>query len=205
MKNIKIFFNDRFAVLTDNEIENSTKNCKEVYRFENQLALDRRLKMFEQSDDKKLYIVHCDLDDLFENIKKCFKYLEAAGGVVMDSDGRVLIIRRLGKWDLPKGKAEKGESLQNTAIREVMEECGLSKMPEITDELTNTYHTYRQNGKYILKRTTWYTMYYDGNEKLKPQYSENITIAEWFPKNDLDIVMKDTYQSIKQVLLTIIN
>ena len=137
--------------------------------------------------------------------KKYFKYVKAAGGVVLHSDGRVLIIKRLGKWDLPKGKAEKGESLQDTAIREVIEECGLSKTPEITGKLTHTFHTYHQDGRYILKHTTWYAMVYDGNEQLQPQYDEGITEVVWFHQNDLNVVMQNTYQTIIQVLSLIKN
>lgn len=54
-----------------------------------------------------------------------YKNIEAAGGLVLRSDGHFLGIFRLGKWDLPKGKAEKGESMETTALREVEEECGI--------------------------------------------------------------------------------
>ena len=132
--------------------------------------------------------------------KNCFKYVKAAGGLVSLPDGRVLIIKRFGKWDLPKGKVEKGESMRDTAIREVMEECGLDKAPKITAKLKRTFHTYRQDGRRILKRTAWYAMLYDGNENLQPQYDEDITEALWLPKNQLDLVMQNTYKSIKKTL-----
>ena len=198
---IKIFFNERVVVLTDNDIGSCAIDPKQSYRFENKKALGRRLEQFEQSDDERLYITHPDLTGLFEHVKRCFKYVEAAGGLVMLPDGRILIIKRLGKWDLPKGKTEKGESLQDTALREVMEECGLEKTPEITGELAHTYHTYHHDGKHILKHTAWYAMKYDGNESLKPQYDEDITAAVWFPPNLLNVVMQNTYQSIKQIIL----
>ena len=202
---IKIFFNERVVVLSDNDLGSYAIDRKHVYRFENRNALVRRIEKFEQSVDERLYIIHSDLNELFGHVKKCFKYVEAAGGFVMLPDGRALIIKRLGKWDLPKGKAEKGESPQDTALREVMEECGLEKTPIITGELAHTWHTYYHDGKHILKHTAWYEMMYDGNERLKPQYDEDITAAVWFPQNLLNVVMLNTYQSIKQLIHTIKN
>ena len=202
---IRIYFDDRVVVLTDKNINICAIDKKHLYVFEDKKALVKRLKRFEQSNDEQLYVIHYDLNELFGCVKKCFKYVEAGGGAVLTPDGRVLLIKRLGKWDLPKGKVEKGESLQDTALREVAEECGLKKTPEIIGELAHTFHTYRQGGKHILKHTAWYTMLYDGDEELQPQYDEDITEATWLPKNMLNGVMQNTYQSIKQVLLKIQN
>jgi len=193
---IKIFFDDRFVVLTENnELDNVL-----TYFFKNKKLLAKQLERFEKSDDKSLYIIHDNMNELFVNVKSCFKYIEAAGGVVTLPDGRILFIKRFGKWDLPKGKVNKGESYQETAQREVMEECGLEKTPKITGELTFTFHTYKQNGKNILKYTIWYAMLYDGDETLTPQIEEEITRAVWFPSNLLKVVNQNTYQSINQVL-----
>ena len=192
--------NDRVVVLTDKDIKNRAMNSDHVYVFENKKVLARRLERFEKSNDKRLYIICPDLDELFGHVVRCFKYIEAAGGLVTLPDGRILLIERLGKWDLPKGKAEKGESLQETAIREVMEECGLKTAPKITGELTHTFHTYHRDESHILKHTAWYTMLYDGDENLYPQFDEDITRAIWMSKERLDVVVKNTYESIKQVL-----
>ena len=168
--------------------------------FKNKKELAKQLQQFEESDKPCLYIIHFDLDKLFGHVTKCFKYIEAAGGLVTLPDGRILFIERLGKWDLPKGKAEKGESLHETAIREVVEECGLKNAPVITGVLTHTFHTYYRNGKHILKHTAWFTMLYDGDQALHPQSSEDISKAVWLQKNQLDIVLQNTYKSIKQVI-----
>ena len=203
---IKVYFDNRVVVLTAKSIKSSVSgNDQQVYVFENKKTLAKRLAHFEKSDDECLYIIHPDVSELFVYIAKCFRYIEAAGGLVSLSDGRILFIKRLGKWDLPKGKVEKGESLQETAIREVMEECGLKRMPLITGELKHTFHTYHQDGRHILKHTVWYAMRYEGNETLLPQFSEEITQAVWLPKEQLNIVLQNTYQSIKQVLKTIEN
>ena len=195
---IKIYMNERVAVLTGENLKTPVKNSLHV--FESKKALAKRLKHFENSDEACLYIVHSNLDELLKQVSDCFKYIEAAGGLVTLPDGRILLIERLGKWDLPKGKAEKGESLQETAIREVMEECGLKTSPKITGELTHTFHTYHRGGKHILKHTAWYMMLYDGDETLHPQFDEDITRAVWLPANQLNIVLQNTYKSIKQVI-----
>jgi 8-oxo-dGTP pyrophosphatase MutT (NUDIX family) len=196
---IKIFFNDRAVVLTGKGTKSSATDNSRVYAFENRKALAKVLERFEQSADAMLYIVHSRPARLLGHAIKCFEYVEAAGGLVTLGDGRILLIRRLGKWDLPKGKAEKGELPQETAIREVMEECGLETPPTITGELAHTYHTYRIDGRRILKHTAWYAMRYGGDSALRPQHSENITDAAWLREEQLDAVMTDTYESVRHV------
>ena len=193
---IKIYLNNRVVVLTDKNIISQAVNNV----FENRKTLSKQLKWFEESDDERMYITHSDLNELFGHVARCFKYIEAAGGLVTLSDGRILLIERLGKWDLPKGKAEKGEPLQETALREVVEECGLKTAPKITGELTHTFHTYHRDGRHILKHTAWYTMRYDGDENLRPQFDEDITQAVWMPQDRLNFVLQNTYESIKRVL-----
>jgi 8-oxo-dGTP pyrophosphatase MutT (NUDIX family) len=200
-RDIKIYFNDRVVVLTDKNIKSSAIDNGQADVFENKKILAKRLKHFEESDDACLYISHPDPDELFEYVAACFQYMEAAGGLVTRPNGRILMIRRHDKWDLPKGKVEKGESLQETAIREVMEECGLKTPPKITGELAHTFHTYHQGGNHILKHTAWYAMRHDGSEILYPQLSENITNAVWLPQTYLNIVLQNTYASIKQVMV----
>ena len=193
---IKIFFDARVVVLTGKK---PAADDGRVHVFENKKALAKELEHFDHSDNERLWITHPNVDELFEHVAGCFKYIEAAGGLVTLPDGRILMIRRLGKWDLPKGKSEKGETLQETAVREVMEECGLATPPVITGELFNTFHTYHRNGNHILKHTAWFTMFYDGDPALHPQFDEDITEAVWMPEDQLDIVLQNTYKSIKQV------
>jgi len=53
--------------------------------------------------------------------------VKAAGGVVVDSEGRIVLVHRprYDDWTLPKGKLDAGESFQDAALREVREETGL--------------------------------------------------------------------------------
>lgn len=127
--------------------------------------------------------------------------IQAAGGVVYRQEsGRfeVLLIHRNGKWDLPKGKHEPGESLQSCAAREVSEEVG-SSMPALVSGLGTTYHEYRQDGVYYGKTTYWYSMIFTrAEESFQPQEEEGINRVEWA---DLDEAMnKVGYDNLHVVL-----
>ncbi|MFM7727795.1 MAG: NUDIX hydrolase, partial [Flavobacteriales bacterium] len=96
----------------------------------------------------------------------------AAGGVVDDGEGCILVIRRRGKWDLPKGKLDYDETPEHAAVREVMEECGL-KQVELGHPIGITFHTYTERGKNVLKKTHWYRMN-TSDRDLVPQAEEDI-------------------------------
>ena len=111
----------------------------------------------------------------------------------------ILLIFRRGKWDMPKGKLDKGEKLEDCAIREVEEETGLKKI-ELISPLTTTYHTYHEGTKFILKESHWYMMNVEGDQILTPQTEEDILELRWVNANDLDKYRKDTFPSIADVL-----
>jgi 8-oxo-dGTP pyrophosphatase MutT (NUDIX family) len=127
--------------------------------------------------------------------KEMFSVVEAAGGVVRNDKGEYLFIFRNGKWDLPKGKIEKGESVRAAAIREVEEECGISGL-SIVKELKTSYHTYLVGNKSILKPTYWFEMMCSDSSCLKPQTEEGITEVKWFRPADFDSIKKNTFPSI---------
>lgn len=115
------------------------------------------------------------------------KPITAAGGVVYrpyqtDTVPEVLLIYRRGVWDLPKGKHEEGETIRECAVREVAEEVGLGKFPEITKQLPDTYHEYRQDGSHYGKTTHWFAMQLrEKPEKgFSPQQVEDIEKVEWY-------------------------
>ena len=136
----------------------------------------------------------------WEIFKSYFKFIIAAGGAVYNSNEDILVIFRNGKWDLPKGKLEKGEDIPMCAIREVEEECGISDL-EITKELPSTYHCYQsKKGNWILKRTYWYKMVSNYKGKLVPQIEEGIEAVEWFEKRRYRDIKENTYNSIRLVL-----
>ena len=133
-----------------------------------------------------------------ELLKKNFHYLKAAGGIVLEPSGKVLMIKRLGCWDLPKGKAEKGESDAETAVREIMEE---TLIPEVLNPvfLHATWHTYPHKGKTVIKETVWFLCSTSRAWPLEPQTEEQITEALWASKEELQEMMQNTWPSIRDV------
>ena len=129
--------------------------------------------------------------------------IKAAGGIVSNEASKFLFIFRNGKWDLPKGKIEKRENSRVAAIREVQEECGIS-IDSSGDKICNTYHIYEINGGLVIKKTAWYWMRADKQEKLIPQLEEGITDARWLSPGDLMLVRQNTYPLIRD-LLNVIN
>mgnify|MGYP001165093283 CR=1 FL=1 len=132
----------------------------------------------------------------------CMNYFEvvSAGGVVVNQCGNVLWILRNGHWDLPKGKVERGEKLEEAAIREVNEETGINNI-KITGDLITTYHTYEIDGVVHLKTTFWYAMEHSMDDtKGVPQDIEGITEVKWMKLPVSDKVWSSSFGSIKLVI-----
>jgi 8-oxo-dGTP pyrophosphatase MutT (NUDIX family) len=147
----------------------------------------------------EIYFFNPNLENLFDYFSALFHIIEAAGGLVKNKKGEYLFIFRNGKWDLPKGKIEKGESIKTAAIREVQEECGVNEL-NIVKELSSTYHIYFIEKKAILKRTYWFEMICKDDFKLVPQTEEGITEVKWMDAKKLKQVYDNTFESIKEVL-----
>ena len=128
-----------------------------------------------------------------------FKEVNAAGGLVEDSRGRILLIRRNSLWDIPKGHQEEGEDIRTTALREVEEETGISGLAG-GDLICVTDHCYLREGIWHLKHTWWYKMTFSGDVNLKPQAEEGITEAVWVEKAEALALAGESYPSIQEVL-----
>lgn len=128
-----------------------------------------------------------------------FSFIEAAGGLVENEHDEYLFILRRGKWDLPKGKLDEGENIRECAVREIQEETGLKSVQLLAD-LGHTWHTYHEKHQFILKQTTWFKMKCNSNEPLVPQLEEDITEIKWLGKENLDIVLANTYPSVKEII-----
>lgn len=144
---------------------------------------------------------HPDLEELKKAFYKKFTLVLAGGGLVENEKKEVLLIHRRGKWDLPKGKLDKGETLEKCAVREVEEETGLTGV-QLLAPLLITYHTYHEGTKFILKESHWYTMQVKGQQTLVPQLEEHIHAIEWVPKKKLGPYMQDCFPSVTDVLQT---
>ncbi len=140
-----------------------------------------------------------ELENYWPQWKSQFINIEAAGGVVVRPDKTFLGIYRLGKWDLPKGKAETGETPEITAVREVEEECGIEDV-SVIDKLTETYHVYPFKGGFALKRTHWYLLNWSENGEFVPQKEEGIEALRWFKPGERDEFYASTYGSVAEVV-----
>lgn len=154
---------------------------------------------FRDSDAPELICIPSeDEEGTYRSICSMFKEVNAAGGLVSDSGGKRLMIRRFGLWDLPKGHQEDGEDIGTTALREVMEETGLQKL-ELKDLICVTDHCYIRDGIWHLKHTWWYDMINIGPSELFPQGEEDISEAVWVAESDIQQLLENTYPSIKEV------
>ena len=143
-----------------------------------------------------LNLYHKNAEKLETYLREKIKVVEAAGGLVYNNKNEILFIRRNKKWDLPKGKIEKGETHQVAAIREVMEETGVENL-EVRDFLMTTYHIFTRNDKFKLKVTYWYDMYTDYDGPLMPQADEGIKKVKWKDFEKSKNALQDSYENIK--------
>lgn len=192
----KVFVNEKKLSLT----QTPELNVKHI-KFDGSHSLEMATEFLENTALKTVNIYGENLDEIWLHFKKLFREIEASGGIVYNPKNEILFIHRLGRWDLPKGKLEKGESIAENAIREVEEETGLTGL--ILDQFINqTYHVYTErNGEKILKKTNWFKMFYNGNETPMPQIEEGINEVSW--KNTAQInqdVLPKTFQNIKLIL-----
>lgn len=157
------------------------------------------LKYMKSSRLKKLDSITVTVNDhksVKHFVKSKFKIIKAAGGLVRKDD-KVLLIHRLEKWDLPKGKLDKNESTADGALREVEEECNVKVA--LGEKICSTWHTYSRNGKRILKKTTWYAMDCLDDSEMAPQLEEDIDAVQWMNPREIRHCMYDSYPSIRHV------
>ncbi|RZL48179.1 MAG: NUDIX domain-containing protein [Pedobacter sp.] len=196
MKSYRIYINNNTLFVADaipkqvdkiQQLEASSFNFLSFY------------KTLKKGGNKHYALIDENPKALFKTNKKKLTLIKAAGGLVANTNGEYLFIFRNKKWDLPKGKVEKGEKVKDTAVREVEEECGV-EIEKREERLCKTYHVYELGGKVILKRTTWYKMKVKGSPKLIPQKEEGITTASWVAPLGIKVKMKNTYPLILDVL-----
>lgn len=200
---IKIYFNDKPLFLCDtvDEIIEPYMHHDDAV-FIDELDPHTIKTMLHEMQQEKVHagvFLHPDLEELKKAFFKKFVLVKAAGGLVINEQKEWLLIFRLGKWDLPKGKLDKGEKLETCAVREVEEETGLKNV-KLQKPIGITWHTYHEGTRFILKESHWYKMKVKGAQILVPQTEEDILEVKWVKPSGLDEYLSHTYPSVADVL-----
>ncbi len=160
------------------------------------------LALQEMFKNQEIQAVHPHAKAALKSFFIHFNKIKTAGGLVYHAQSDAYLwIKRLGLWDLPKGKIEQGESSKDAAIREIIEECGLTGKLKLKHRICSTYHVYEFKNKSILKKNNWYYLEYEGDLNTKPQEEESITEVQWIKKEAFDNCLSQTYPSIQEVIL----
>jgi len=200
---IKIFFNNKPLFLCDaidETIEPYVHHDDAV--FIDELDPHTIKSMIHEMQEPEVHagvFLHSDLAELKKAFWKKFTIVPAAGGLVLNEQDEILMIFRRGKWDLPKGKLDEGEKLEDCAVREVEEETGLINV-QLTAPLIITYHTYHEGTKYVLKESHWYTMKVSGEQVLVPQTEEDIHAVLWASPEQAQALFPECFPSVIDVI-----
>ena len=196
----KVFFNQKPLILTSKILKSSDSNPLIHIKFSSKNQI---LKAVKAKKTESVYIYHKNIKKLWEIFTKKFPIIDAAGGLVERSDGKILFIYRNNRWDLPKGGVEKKELIIEAAQREVKEETGLADLIVI-NKIGETYHIFNNGKNFRLKRTYWFKMKSDYQGELFPQEEEGIISAEWINKKRIPEILKNAYENIKEIVSKVI-
>lgn len=198
----KIFLNNKPLILTTSPERYMMKHPGSASFLYLKDASPRNFRLaqkhLEQSISQGAVISDDSMERLEAGRNKVFVPVAAAGGLVFNQEGSVLMILRNNRWDLPKGKVEPAEGLEEGAKREVKEETGLDVT--IDGKITDTFHAYPIEGRYFLKTSHWFKMRGDKNEVLIPQKEEGILEVRWVPQKELENYLSMSYETIKEVV-----
>ena len=158
---------------------------------------DKILKILETHNS--VSVVAADPGAAFGAFAAGFVPVEAAGGVVVNDRGEWLMIRRNGRWDLPKGHLECGERIEACAVREIVEETGVCAEP--VRPLCRTWHAYYfpKTERWELKRTHWYELRAAACGDLVPQTEEGIDRVCWCTPDEVELHLQQTFPTIRRV------
>jgi 8-oxo-dGTP pyrophosphatase MutT (NUDIX family) len=188
----KVFVNDKPLFIT-NEIKKETDF--KFFLLES-ADINQIIINFFQNKIQEAYLYHPDEKDIMKTLKSKIPVSKAGGGLVYNKNGDILFIYRNGKWDLPKGGTEKGETIEETSMREVEEETGVKKLV-ISDKLQKTYHIFKRNGVYKLKVTQWFEMHTSFDGVPVGQIEEGIEKVAWLNPSQVKEALKNSYENIK--------
>lgn len=201
---MKVYFGSHPVFLvsqTDSSISDYTDNNKHLLLTDlSEHSLNACWQLLQMPGNYPCIFQYHDLPLLKETLLTSATVIDAGGGVVFNPEGRILLIYRRDKWDLPKGKMDPGETIEECAVREVMEETGLQHLA-LTEKLCTSYYCYQEKEKRFVKQVHWFKMSCLGSQPLTPQAEEDITAIRWVGIHELAPYLEDTYATIKEVLL----
>ena len=195
----KVFVNDKPIIVTSSQ---KKENDFPLYILKNSVT-EEIIHKLKSNSVKGITLYTPNLEEGWRAFLKTFNIVSAAGGLVLNNHKEILCIYRFDKWDLPKGRIEKGESVEEAAVREVEEECGIDSL-QLVQPLLTTYHVYFQNGM-KLKETFWYLMTTTYAGALTPQLEEGITKVVFKKQKEAAIALTNSYKNIALVYDTYLN
>jgi ADP-ribose pyrophosphatase YjhB (NUDIX family) len=191
----KVFVNDKPIVLTTAvEEEDGFKNY-----LLSRVSIGKVIKVLNKTSLKEVRLIGKKEEKLLKKFLKKLPNVIAGGGKVYNTKGEILFIYRNDKWDLPKGKAERKETIEETALREVEEETGVKGL-EIVRPLESTYHIFKRNGKHKIKITHWFEMKTTFEGELQPELSEGITQVKWLTAEESRTALENSYANIRSLV-----
>lgn len=195
----KIYINNNPIVVTQNKaayiVAFGALRKIQVFTKDNVMLAKRFL---EETENATAIIEAASLLEVLKSFAAFAVPITAAGGLVINDRKEILLIERRGVWDLPKGKTELNESIEQSALREVQEETGLNHL-YIEEFLCNTYHYYNFKGEDVIKTTYWYKMQGSILDTIQPQAEEEITAVKWVPPGYLNKYLNNTFETIRDV------
>jgi 8-oxo-dGTP pyrophosphatase MutT (NUDIX family) len=194
----KVHFENRFIIISPEP--DRLQKYGLFHKFYDTKELYKLISSFQQ--DKSIMSINIygpDIKHIWRIFRIYFTEVEAAGGLVKHTSGKYLFIERKGKWDLPKGHVEQGETPENCALREVNEECGITGH-KIIKPLNPSYHTYAWEGISYLKKTSWFLMSYEGTMITEPQVDEGITKIEWLLPDEIIKIKSGAWLSLTDMI-----
>jgi ADP-ribose pyrophosphatase YjhB (NUDIX family) len=198
----KVFFDNKTLIFCDprTTVRSTSPSHKVLLRKDgSETSIQEAVKALSDPEMENVIIETPDVETAFKKFKSLFTVIKAGGGFVYTASSKLLMIFRRKKWDLPKGKLDEGENLEQCSLREVAEETGVTSLV-LEKRLLTTYHTYIEKGKPILKESHWFLMRAQEEADLIPQSEEDIERCEWVPFEAIAAYHSDTHLSIKEVI-----
>jgi ADP-ribose pyrophosphatase YjhB (NUDIX family) len=199
---LKIFVNEKPIYLTNeltNHLEESSVKEDTIFLENTNVHVKSLLQKLETENYTSSILFSKNFETLQEKFFSHFDIVEAAGGIVQNENKDILFIFRRGKWDLPKGKLETGETIEICAEREIEEETGVTQLT-LKRKIGETYHIYEEKGKTILKISHWFYFTCAASQKIIPQTEEDIAEVKWIATQNIKEPMANTYKNIKEIL-----